>query len=68
MNNYKPPEYISKEFNERRINNKQNLHDLIRWLEYGKTTGYIAARQRKEQEEHWADQLKELLAMLELKL
>ena len=48
-------------FNQRLQENKQSLHDLIRWLEYGKTTGYIASRQSKEQEEYWADQLKKLL-------
>ena len=63
MNNYNPPEYISKEFNERRSTKKQNLHDLIRWLEYGRKTGFEAARQSKEQEEFWADQLKMLFSI-----
>lgn len=40
----------------------RNLKDLVAWLEYGRTSGYVAARESKEQEEAWADQLKVLLA------
>lgn len=39
----------------------RNLEDLITWLEYGRTSGYIAAREPKAQEEHWADLLKKAL-------
>lgn len=39
----------------------RNLNDLVTWLEYGKTSGYIAAREPKEQEEHWTNMLKNLL-------
>lgn len=34
------------------------LDGLLTWLEYGRTSGYPAARQSREQEEHWADLLR----------
>lgn len=40
----------------------RDLNDLVAWLEYGRTSGYIAARESKEQEEHWAQLLRELIA------
>jgi hypothetical protein len=39
----------------------QDLDDIIVWLEYGKTSGYIAARQSKKQEEHWAGLIRNIL-------
>ena len=51
-----------KGFQERIKTNTQNLDDLVRWLEYGKTTGFTAIRNSREQEELWGLQLKELLA------
>lgn len=47
--------------NERSQTDTEDLDDLINWLEYGKTSGYIAARNSKEQEEHWATLLRNLL-------
>jgi len=40
----------------------RNLSDLLTWLEYGRVSGYIAARESKAQEEHWAHLLRPLLA------
>lgn len=48
-------------FNERRKTETQDLDDIIIWLEYGKTSGYIAARQSKEQEEYWAGLIRNIL-------
>ncbi len=39
----------------------RDLDQLADWLEYGKTSGYIAARCSKAQEEYWAIQLRELI-------
>jgi hypothetical protein len=39
----------------------RDLNDLLTWLEYGRTSGYVAARESREQEEHWADLLRELM-------
>jgi len=52
---------------KRHRNDTRNLYDLIRYFEYGKTSGFKAARVSEEQEWFWADQLKELLEILELK-
>lgn len=52
---------------ERHRADKRNLHDLVRYFEYGKTSGFKAARVSEEQEWYWAGQLKDLLDMLELK-
>jgi hypothetical protein len=38
-----------------------DLYDLIDWLQYGKESGYVAARCSKIQEEHWATLLAEKL-------
>ena len=46
-------------FNERCKADTQDLDDLIHWLEYA-NTGYPAARQSVEQEEHWAELLRDL--------
>jgi hypothetical protein len=40
----------------------RDLNELVDWLEYGKTSGFIAARESKEQEEHWAQLLGTLMA------
>jgi hypothetical protein len=48
-------------FNERGKTETQDLDDIIVWLEYGITSGYIAARQSKGQEEYWAELLRNLL-------
>lgn len=39
----------------------RGLRDLLCWLEYGRESGHIAARESKEQEEAWARQLRALL-------
>lgn len=56
--------------NERSQTDTQDLDDLIIWLEYGKTSGYIAARQSKEQEEYWGKLVRGILCrelIIELK-
>ena len=47
-------------FNERRHTETQDLDDLIHWLEYA-NTGYPAARQSADQEEHWGKLVRNLL-------
>lgn len=39
----------------------RNLEELLAWLEYGRVSGYRAARCSEAQEHHWADLLRELL-------
>ena len=39
----------------------RNLDELLSWLEYGRTSGYRAARCSEAQEHHWADLLRALL-------
>jgi hypothetical protein len=39
----------------------KDLKDLLTWLEYGRESDYVAARESKEQEEHWAALLRGLL-------
>ena len=47
-------------FNDRCHTDTQDIDDLIHWLEYA-NTGYPAARQSVDQEEHWAKLVKNLL-------
>ena len=47
--------------NERSQTDTQDLDDLIIWLEYGKTSGNIAARQSQEQEEYWGKLVRNIL-------
>jgi len=63
MNDYKGWDKGFENFRERAKVDMRNLHDLIRWLEYGKTSGCEAARCSVKQEEHWAEELKLLLSM-----
>ena len=48
-------------FRERHKNQKLNLSDLVRWLQYTRTSGFPASRESEEQEIFWGDQLQELL-------
>lgn len=52
-------------WDERARIDKENLHDLVRYFEYGLTTGFRAARVSEEQEIFWANQLKELISRSE---
>ena len=53
-------EYDEQEFNSRTIENKQNIDDLIRWLEYRIIGGDSAMRMEPEQEEHWGHLLRNI--------
>jgi len=44
------------------MSDTRNLDDLLCWLEYGRTSGYKAARCSEAQELHWADLLRRLIA------
>lgn len=46
---------------ERERTDKRDLQSLLDWLEYGRTSGFRAARQSKAQEEYWADLLRQKL-------
>jgi hypothetical protein len=53
-------------YHQRQLTDTRNLHDLLVWLEYGKTSGYyVAARCSKAQEEHWAKLLRYVMQILE---
>jgi hypothetical protein len=54
------PESVRREQTDTR-----DLHDLLAWLEYGRTTGHRAARCTEAQELHWANLLRNLLAQKE---
>lgn len=47
-------------FNDRCKTDIQDLDDLVHWLEYA-NTGYPAARQSVDQEEHWGKLVRNLL-------
>ncbi len=46
---------------DRYSSNKRNLDDLINYLEYAKDTGFCAARADLEQEEYWAQLIRDML-------
>ena len=47
---------------EAEMRDRRDLQPLVDWLEYGRTSGYRAARCSEAQELHWAGLLKKLLA------
>jgi hypothetical protein len=51
-------------YHQRQLTDTRNLQDLVTWLEYGKTSGYVAARCSKQQEEHWGMLLKQVFRVL----
>ena len=53
-------EYNAHKFNSRTIENKQDIDDLIRWLEYRIIGGDSAMRMKPEQEEHWGYLLRDI--------
>ena len=53
-------EYNPSEFNHRVIENKQTVDELIRWLEYRIVSGDSAMRMEPEQEEYWAQSLRNI--------
>jgi hypothetical protein len=54
--------WISDEAQQRALTNTRNLAELLCWLEYGRTSGYRAARCEQAQEHHWADLLRAILS------
>lgn len=46
----------------RAITDTRNLDELLSWLEYGRQSGYKAARCSEQQEHHWADLLRGLMS------
>lgn len=49
-------------YHERELTDTRNLDELLAWLEYGKESGFKAARCSEAQEHHWADLLRQMLS------